>query len=307
MSGELDLDAVLTQLREGHALTEKVVLMIVKKLMEVLYEEDTLIRLSAPIIICGDIHGQLYDLFKLFQVAGDPATHQFLFQGDYVDRGYYSLETFIYLATLKLRYPGNIWLLRGNHECREVSKAYGFYNQICQNYGHPGLWNICQEAFDLLPMCATINNRIFSTHGGLSPNVPSIEKIALLERQSEILTEGPLCDLTWSDPEDSIRSWALNNRGAGWLFGNAPATEFCHNNKIELITRAHQLVMDGFQYHFSEKVLTVWSAPNYGYTSGNVATVLKLDGNLNRELPIFKEAAPEERKIPGDFISEYFA
>ena len=303
---QLDLDAVLSYLQEGKHLDEKCVTMILIKLLEVLYEEPTLLQLRSPITVCGDIHGQLYDLFELLETGGDPSTTQYLFQGDYVDRGYFSLETYLYLATLKLKYPSNIWLLRGNHECREVSKQYGFYDECMKNYGHAGIWNLCQETFDLLPMSAIINKRIFSTHGGLSPDIPLIEQIPLIERQSELLTKGPFCDLAWSDPESTIDGWGVNTRGAGWLFGGTPTNQFCHNNKIELITRAHQLVMEGFQYNFSEKVLTVWSAPNYGYVSKNVASVLKLDENLNREIKIFKERPSDKRRKPDDFVPHYF-
>ncbi|OHT12683.1 Serine/threonine-protein phosphatase 4 catalytic subunit [Tritrichomonas foetus] len=279
--------------------------MLLVKIIEVLYEEPNLLELHAPITICGDIHGQLYDLFELFEAGGDPATTQYLFQGDYVDRGYFSLETYLYLVTLKLKYPKNIYLLRGNHECRQVNKIYGFYDEIVQNYGSAGIWNLAQETFDLLPISAIIDKKIFATHGGLSPDVQLVEQVNLFERQIELPTQGPLCDLTWSDPED-VGGWVVNQRGAGWLFGATPTNEFCHNNKINLITRAHQLVMAGYQYHFSEKVLTVWSAPNYGYVSGNVASVLKLDTNLNRDLVMFNARAQEKRTKPEDYVPHYF-
>lgn len=305
MDNQLDLDAVLSYLEKGKHLDEKCVTMLLVKLLEILYEERTLLTLHAPIIICGDIHGQLYDLFELLKTGGDPATNQYLFQGDYVDRGYFSLETYLYLVTLKLKFPQNIHLLRGNHESRSVSKIYGFYDEIVQNYGHAGIWQLCQETFDLLPIAAIIDKKIFSVHGGLSPDCQLVEQVELFDRQVELPLQGPLCDLTWSDPDD-VGGWAVNQRGAGWLFGNVPTNTFVHNNKLSLITRAHQLVMAGYQYHFSEKVLTVWSAPNYGYVSGNVASVLKLDENLNRDIRVFKERPQSERTKPEDFVPHYF-
>lgn len=124
---DLNLDAILTHFRSGDHPEENIVKEILEKLMEILYSEGNILKLQAPITICGDIHGQLYDLFELFRVAGSPPETKFLFLGDYVDRGYYSLETLLVLAVLKLRYPDSIYLLRGNHECRAVNHLYGFY------------------------------------------------------------------------------------------------------------------------------------------------------------------------------------
>jgi diadenosine tetraphosphatase ApaH/serine/threonine PP2A family protein phosphatase len=304
MSESLDLDAVLRHIETGAHLDEKCITLLLDKIIEVLYEEPTVLTLAAPITICGDIHGQLFDLFELLQIGGDPATTQYLFQGDYVDRGHYSLETYLYLVTLKLKYPSQIWLLRGNHECRQVSKQYGFYDECLQNYGHPGIWKLCQDSFDLLPMSSVVNGRIFATHGGLSPEIATIEQISLFPRQLDLPTYGELCDLAWSDPDDTVRGWGVSPRGAGWLFGIDPARQFCQVNKIELITRAHQLVMAGYLYNCQEKVLTVWSAPNYGYVSKNVASILRLDAELNRDLKIFKERA--EQKAPDEFVPHYF-
>lgn len=299
-----DLDKVLAHIKEGKHLDEKCTIMLLQKIMEVLYEEPNLVKLNAPITVCGDIHGQLFDLFELFNISGDPSTTKYIFLGDYVDRGYFSLETFMYLVTLKLKYPTQICLLRGNHECRQVSKEYGFYNECILNYGHAGIWNMCQEAFDLLPLAAVIDNRIFCVHGGLSPDVPLLENISLLDRQVEVPTMGPLSDLLWSDPED-VTAWSVSTRGAGWLFGAPQANIFCQQNKIDLVARAHQLVMDGYEYKFDQKVITVWSAPNYGYRTGNIASVMKLDSDLNRELRIFKEVENSATK-PIDIVPHYF-
>jgi diadenosine tetraphosphatase ApaH/serine/threonine PP2A family protein phosphatase len=303
----MDLDACLETLRGGKRLEEDQLSMVFNKLMEVLYQEGTVQPLPLPIIICGDIHGQLYDLFELFRISGGPENNRFLFLGDYVDRGYYSLETFTYLACLKLRYPGNIFLLRGNHECRQVNQLYGFYEECVHVYGHAGLWRLCNEVFDLLPISAVVADKIFCVHGGLSPEIRLIEQIPLLERQEELPSSGPLADLTWSDPDD-IQGWGVNQRGAGWLFGRNPTSEFCQNNQIDLIVRAHQLAMEGYQYHFGgEQLVTVWSAPNYMYRSGNDASVLKIDEQFKREFKIFKAVPDSERVIPDETAPSYFA
>ncbi|OHS95596.1 Serine/threonine-protein phosphatase PP-X 1 [Tritrichomonas foetus] len=302
----MDLDEIISHLRNGEHPDESCAKMLLEKLMEVLYNEGNVLNLQAPITICGDIHGQLYDLFELFRIAGQPPETKFLFMGDYVDRGFYSLETFLYLAALKLRYPDTIYLLRGNHECRSVNHLYGFYEDCIQNYGHSGVWFLCNDVFDLLPMAAVISNSIFSVHGGLSPEISLIEQISLKNRQEELLSYGSFCDLCWSDPDD-ITNWGVNSRGAGYLFGSQPVSEFCHNNKISLITRAHQLAMAGYDYRFDQQLITVWSAPNYMYRSGNIASVLAIDEHLNRELKTFREVPDEQRKRPTDTVPQYFA
>ena len=303
----MDLDLYLETIRQTKRLEEDQLRMIFTKLMEVLYQEGTVHPLPLPIVICGDIHGQLHDLFELFKISGGPENNRYLFLGDYVDRGYYSLETFAYLACLKLKYPDHIYLLRGNHECRQVNQLYGFYDECVNVYGHAGLWRMCNEVFDLLPIGALVANKIFCIHGGLSPEVKLIEQIPLIERQDELPANGALADLTWSDPDD-IDGWGANPRGAGWLFGPQPTHEFCANNKIDLICRAHQLAMSGYQYHFGEtQLVTVWSAPNYMYRSGNDASVLKIDENFNRDFVIFKAVPDDQRVVPDETTPFYFA
>lgn len=302
----MDLDKIITTIEGGDPLSERDVTMLLRKFMELLFREDNILSLSAPIIVCGDIHGQLYDLFELFRVGGPPADNKYLFMGDYVDRGYYSLETFCYLIALKMKYPDNVYLLRGNHECRTVNQMYGFFEDCLQSYGHPGIWKLCNEVFDLLPIAALINRTIFSVHGGLSPDIALIEQISLLDRNDELPSSGPLADLTWSDP-DLIESWEVNQRGAGFIFGSKPVEEFCHNNKLKMITRAHQMAMDGYQYFFDNKLITVWSAPNYMYRSGNAASVLCLDENLDTELRVFQAVPNDKRKIPSEYVPRYFA
>jgi diadenosine tetraphosphatase ApaH/serine/threonine PP2A family protein phosphatase len=306
-SSSFDIDAVLDVLHDALRLDEPTIKTLLEKLMEILYAEGNILDLAPPITVCGDIHGQLYDLFELFRTAGAPSGTRFLFLGDYVDRGYYSLETFCYLAALKVARPRDFFLLRGNHETRTVSRLYGFYDDCVQNYGHPGIWALCNTIFDLLPVAALVGNRIFAVHGGLSPSVSLVEQISFPRRQRELPASGALCDLCWSDPEE-IAAWEPNPRGAGYSFGAKPVREFCHNNRLELVAHAHQLVQDGYQYRFDEQLITVWSAPNCMYRCANVASVLALDQDLQRELKVFREVPDANRKVPdGNLNLSYFA
>lgn len=301
---QFDVDSILETCYNGETIPEFQLVSLLTKLMEVLYTEDNVIELSSPITICGDIHGQLYDLFKLFEKATNSSqmgAEQFLFMGDYVDRGGFSVETFAYLAALKLKYPNQFYMLRGNHECRQVNQMYGFYMESLSTYCHSGIWSLCNEIFDLLPMAALIDGRVFSVHGGLSPRINLIESISLLNRFEELPSSGPLCDLCWSDP-DEIDNWEENQRGAGWLFGAKQTQEFCYNNKLDFITRSHQLVLNGFQWYFDQKLITVWSAPNYMYRSGNKASVMKYHPNDAEpyDIVMFDPCPDNERKIPDD-------
>lgn len=304
----MNIDAWLDTIRGGGHLTEPDLHLLLSKLSEVLYQESTLLTLPLPVTVCGDLHGQLYDVFELFKISGDVDNNHYLFLGDYVDRGFFSVETFCYLAALKLKYPDRMHLIRGNHECRIINKPYGFYTECVSRYGHAGPWNVFNEVFDLLPMAAIVGGNIFCVHGGLSPSIRFVEQAATYDRNAELPTNGPLGDLAWSDPEPGVETWQANQRGGGMLFGQKPTNEFCHENRVNLICRAHQIAMKGYEYFFGEdQIVTVWSAPNYCYHSGNDAAVLKIDEQGHRDFVVFQAVPADQRVIPEEIQSAYFA
>jgi serine/threonine-protein phosphatase 4 catalytic subunit len=247
--------------------------------------------------ICGDIHGQFYDLVELFKVGGECPDKNYLFLGDFVDRGYYSVETFLLLLALKVRYPDRITLIRGNHESRQITQVYGFYDECLRKYGSVNVWRYCTEIFDYLSLSAVIEDKIFAVHGGLSPNITTLDQIRVIDRKQEVPHDGAMCDLLWSDPEE-LEGWGLSPRGAGYLFGGDIVTQFNERNDLELIARAHQLVMEGHRSMFDSALVTVWSAPNYCYRCGNVAAILELDEDLERTFKIFDAAPQEARGVP---------
>lgn len=142
-----------------------------------------------------------------------------MFLGDYVDRGYNSVETILLLFLYKLKHPEMVVLLRGNHESRNITYVYGFYDEIARKYGNHNVWYYFNDTFDYLPLAAIVEGQVFCVHGGLSPKRTTIDTIRTLERNIEIPASGPLCDLMWSDPEEDVDTWRQNSRGAGWLFG----------------------------------------------------------------------------------------
>lgn len=192
--------------------------------------------------------------------------------GDYVDRGYYSVETVTLLVVLKVRYRDRVTILRGNHESRQITQVYGFYDECLRKYGNANVWKYFTDLFDYLPLTALIDDQvsttqdsysassllttpfssgalpqIFCLHGGLSPSIDTLDHIRSIDRIQEVPHEGPMCDLLWSDPDDRC-GWGISPRGAGYTFGQDISEAFNHNNGLTLVARAHQLVMDGFNW-----------------------------------------------------------
>jgi diadenosine tetraphosphatase ApaH/serine/threonine PP2A family protein phosphatase len=290
-----NLDEFLATLRDGKFITEAQVAVVCDMCKEIFLEEGNVEQLHSPATICGDIHGQFYDLLALFETGGDVPNTNYVFLGDFVDRGYHSVESLLLLLVLKARYPDRITLIRGNHESRQITQVYGFYDECYRKYGGVNVWRMCTDLFDYMPLAAIIDNDVFCVHGGLSPALQTVEQIRLLDRKQEVPHEGAMCDMLWSDPDD-VEEWGINPRGAGFLFGEKATKEFNARNGISLVARAHQLVMEGYKEMFDGQVCTVWSAPNYCYRCGNVAALLQIGENTaDRNVLYFGAAAAEKR------------
>eukprot|EP00918_Siedleckia_nematoides_P082254 GHVU01180281.1.p1 GENE.GHVU01180281.1~~GHVU01180281.1.p1 ORF type:complete len:208 (+),score=47.09 GHVU01180281.1:322-945(+) len=197
-----DLDRQIEQLRRCEYLKEQEVQRLTRLARDILVDEANVQRVDAPVTICGDIHGQFYDLLELFKVGGEVPDTNYLFMGDFVDRGYYSVETFLLLLALKVRYPDRITLIRGNHESRQITQVYGFYDECLRKYGSVSVWRYCTEVFDYISLAALVELQCFCVHGGLSPTLNNgIDDIRCIDRKQEVPHEGSMCDLLWSDPE----------------------------------------------------------------------------------------------------------
>ncbi len=214
--------------------------------------------------------------------------------GDYVDRGFNSVETFLLLIALKVRYPDRITLIRGNHESRQITQIYGFYDECLRKYGNANVWRYCCEVFDYLALAAIVEGSLFAVHGGLSPALATVDEIRRIDRKKEVPHEGAMCDMLWSDPDEDVTAgWAMSPRGAGFLFGAPVVQAFLHTNALRMIARAHQLVMEGYKMAFEDTLVTVWSAPNYCYRCGNVASIMEVAGDLSYSFKLF-DAAPQK-------------
>ncbi|KAH0937410.1 hypothetical protein HID58_004871 [Brassica napus] len=256
---------------------------------EIFLQQPNLLELEAPIKICGDIHGQYSDLLRLFEYGGLPPAANYLFLGDYVDRGKQSLETICLLLAYKIKYPENFFLLRGNHECASINRIYGFYDE-CKRRFSVRLWKVFTDSFNCLPVAAVIDDKILCMHGGLSPDLTSVEQIKNIKRPTDVPDSGLLCDLLWSDPSKDVKGWGMNDRGVSYTFGPDKVAEFLIKNDMDLICRAHQVVEDGYEFFADRQLVTIFSAPNYCGEFDNAGAMMSVDESLMCSFQILKPA-----------------
>ncbi|KAJ3560940.1 hypothetical protein NP233_g10509 [Leucocoprinus birnbaumii] len=277
--------------REGRV-TEEQALWILEKGTELLRKEPNVLQVDAPITVCGDIHGQYYDLMKLFEVGGSPADTRYLFLGDYVDRGYFSIECVLYLWSLKIWYPDTLYLLRGNHECRHLTDYFTFKLECKHKYSER-VYEACMESFCALPLAAIMNKQFLCIHGGLSPEMHTLDDIRAIDRFREPPTHGIMCDILWSDPiedfgsEKTSENFVHNHvRGCSFFFTYQAACQFLERNNLLSIIRAHEAQDAGYRMYRKTRttgfpsVMTIFSAPNYLDVYNNKAAVLKYESNV---------------------------
>lgn len=257
------------------------VLYLISESKSVFQKEPIVLELKPPINICGDIHGQYSDLLRLLDMNPPLPQTRYLFLGDYVDRGPQSLEVICLLLALKLKYPDNIYMIRGNHECQEMTELYGFARECVAKQSKKVYLGFC-ELFNWMPIVAIISHKIFCVHGGLSPVFESLEQIKAIKRPTTIPDTGLLADLLWSDPEKRVKEWGPSERGVTFVWGWSPAKRFLEANKFSVLVRAHQLAMNGIEFPFAPErsVITVFSAPGYAGEFRNKGAFLKVDQNL---------------------------
>jgi serine/threonine-protein phosphatase PP1 catalytic subunit len=283
------VDHILLQLRQAESFERhtRVKLMahdlkwLAEESINVLGADPTVLSIEAPIRVIGDLHGQFYDLLALLRLGGLPPSTSYLFLGDYVDRGQNSIETIAYLLALKMKFPQNIWVLRGNHETRDVCALYGFLHECKERYDE-ALFDCFIETFSYLPIAAIVSGRIFCVHGGLSPEFYDVRQLKNRKRPLDPAADRLVTDLLWSDPNPDIEGYEMSERGTSYTFGRDVVREFLDLNNFDLLCRGHQIVTDGFEFPFpgDNSTLTVFSAPNYCDEYRNKGAMLKVDGEL---------------------------
>uniref|UniRef100_V9L448 Serine/threonine-protein phosphatase n=1 Tax=Callorhinchus milii TaxID=7868 RepID=V9L448_CALMI len=304
---KLNIDSVISRLLEVQGsrpgknvqLSENEIRGLCLKSREIFLSQPILLELEAPLKICGDIHGQYYDLLRLFEYGGFPPDSNYLFLGDYVDRGKQSLETICLLLAYKIQFPENFFLLRGNHECASINRIYGFYDECKRRYNIK-LWKTFTDCFNCLPIAAIVDEKIFCCHGGLSPDLQSMEQMRRIMRPTDVPDQGLLCDLLWSDPDKDAQGWGENDRGVSFTFGAEVVAKFLHKHDLDLICRAHQVVEDGYEFFAKRQLVTLFSAPNYCGEFDNAGAMMSVDETLMCSFQILKPA-DKNKKSYGQF------
>jgi serine/threonine-protein phosphatase 2B catalytic subunit len=277
--------------REGRVLAEHA-LEIIRRMSELLRAEANLIKLKDPVTVVGDTHGQYYDFLKLLDVGGDASQTHYLFLGDYVDRGSYSIEVVLLIFSIKLMYPKRIWLLRGNHESRQMTQFFNFRDE-CEHKYDKTVYHAIMEAFDCLPLGALVNGKFLAVHGGISPELRSTNQINGVNRFEEPPRSGIFCDLLWADPVDEdamgkkqTEPFIQNEvRGCSYFFSYEGVKQFLDRNGLLSIIRAHEAQLEGYKMHRANErsgfptVITIFSAPNYCDAYNNKAAVLQFENN----------------------------
>ncbi|MBA0738440.1 hypothetical protein Gogos_011793, partial [Gossypium gossypioides] len=251
-------------------------------------------------LFTGDIHGQYSDLLRLFEYGGFPPKANYLFLGDYVDSGKQSIEAICLLLAYKIKVPGNFFLLRGNHESASIKRIYGFYDERKRRFS-VRLWKVFTDCFNCLPVSAVVDKTILCMHGGLSPDMKSLDQIRAIERPKDVPDQGLLCDLLWADPYREISGWGENDRGVSYTFGAYKVAEFLKKHDLDLICRAHQVVEDGYEFFAERQLVTLFSAPNYSGEFNNAGALMSVDASLLCSFQILKPSKAKTR------VGELFA
>ncbi|CAD5220589.1 unnamed protein product [Bursaphelenchus xylophilus] len=300
---KLDLDELICKILNvgspGCSLTKVVreteLLQLCMSVREVFLQQSSMVEVDPPIKICGDTHGQFSDVMRLFDRAGFPPAANYLFLGDYVDRGRQNLETISLFFCYKLKYPENFFLLRGNHECSAINRVYGFFEECNRRYQSVRLWQTFQDAFNAMPFAGLVGGKILCMHGGLSPQLKNLDQLRTLTRPVDPPNPSLYIDLLWSDPDAWTKGWQPNTRGVSYVFGTDIVNSSLQQLEIDLIARAHQVVQDGYEFFANRKLVTIFSAPHYCGQFDNAAAMMNVDDNLTCSFTILRPTAKAVR------------
>mmetsp|Transcript_32325 Transcript_32325/g.55924 ORF Transcript_32325/g.55924 Transcript_32325/m.55924 type:complete len:407 (+) Transcript_32325:2348-3568(+) len=247
-------------------------------------KEPNLLSVSDPATLIGDIHGQFYDMMRVLDIAGHPTKVKLIFMGDYVDRGMYSCEVILLLYALKICYPERVILLRGNHECRQLTLFFNFRQECLTKYDDQ-VYDAIMDSFDCMPLACILNGRYLIVHGGLSPDLRTLDDISRIKRFKETPRSGSMCDILWSDPAEhngvatDAEFLANPNRGCSYIYNSYGCQRFLTRNNLLTVIRAHEAQLEGYKFYnwggTFPAVITLFSAPNYCNVYKNLGAIAK--------------------------------
>lgn len=264
-----DIDIIIQLLTTAQAIFEK---------------QDMVLELQAPTYVIGDLHGNIFDLIRILNYTALPPHSNLLFLGDYVDRGEYSIDVIILLFALMISHPENVHLIRGNHEFEEMNFTYGFFNEVDARYKSRDLYDRFNRTFQYMPLVAILNKKVFCVHGGVSPNLPSIQQINKIKRPLENYEGEFIADLVWSDPSKDVKTYEESKRGLGVQFGISTLKQFLEKFKFDRVLRAHQCVFQGISIFGEGLLYTIFSSSNYAEENNNCCGLLFLKPSLRIEI-----------------------
>ncbi|CDP18730.1 unnamed protein product [Coffea canephora] len=292
------------------SLHRRYALQIVLQTREMLHSLPTLVDVNVPdgkhFTVCGDVHGQFYDLLNIFELNGFPSEdNPYLFNGDFVDRGSFSVEVILTLFAFKCMCPTAMYLARGNHESKSMNKIYGFEGEVRSKLSEIFV-ELFAEVFCCLPLAHVINNKIFVVHGGLfSVDGVKLSEISAIDRFREPPEEGLMCELLWSDPQPQLGR-GPSKRGVGLSFGADVTKKFLKENNLDLVVRSHEVKDEGYEIEHDGKLITVFSAPNYCDQMGNKGAFIRFEAPSLKPNIVTFSAVPHPDVKPMAYANNFF-
>jgi serine/threonine-protein phosphatase 2B catalytic subunit len=304
---ETDLGQLLDHLKHEGKLVNDSLLNLIGSATELMTHEPNVVRIDSPVTVVGDLHGQFFDLAHIMEIAGgSPPERSFLFLGDYVDRGNWSVEILTYLYAIKLRFPKHVILLRGNHESRDMNMFFNFRQECLYKYNSE-VFEAFAKSFLSLPLGAIVNNKYICMHGGFSPDLHNISQLFVIDRFIETPPRGLFCDILWSDPDPNPSQGSgfrpNDARGCSYYYSNEAVADFLLNNNLLSLIRAHEVQLEGFKTGPPMKGMTIpshitiFSAPNYCDQYGNRGAILNIESDTDFNIVQF-DASPHPFCLP---------
>lgn len=262
------------------SLSEKNFIMLASLAKNIFQNEPTVLDIQKEVIVVGDLHGHLMDLFRILKKFGFPPKRSYLFLGDIVDRGEFSTETLMLILLLKVLHSDHVYLIRGNHEFADVTECAGFTKELMSIYDSLELKDTILNMFTYIPIGATIFKKCFCVHGGIGPDFTDLSQLKQFRKPVEDSIGTLVETCVWSDPLPNGLGYLESNRGGGYVFGDDVFAKFMRENSLDLFIRAHECVLEGVMPIFGKRFLTVFSASNYCNVANNMAGVCRVSGQL---------------------------